>query len=165
MGCLFDCCEAIEMNELIIKPKNSKSIFYLLVSCVFIYGGILMVADDNLLGYFPIIFFGLCFLIFVCQLIPGCTELKLSKNGFTTTTLFRSHFTSWDVVESFNCGYLGANKTIYFDFIDEHRQYELSKKISKKLTNSHAALPHLFGTDQTELLNTLNEWKSKYGIS
>lgn len=134
------------------------------VSMLFTYGGILIIEDNSLKGWFITLFFGLCFLVALIQLIPNSSQIKLTKEGFTMTSLFRSHFTKWEDVKYFKEGYIGSKKTVMFDYVDSHDKFTLGKGIAKYLSDSHGALPDTYGIKTPELIRILNEWKNrKYG--
>lgn len=145
------------------RSKNPKTLLLGLVSLLFVVGGVFMTEDEPIMGWFVTSFFGICLLVFLIQLIPGSTELTLTKDGFEMTSLFRKSTTKWTDVDSFKIGYLGQNKTVMFDYIDGHNKHETGKLIAKGLSGSHGALPTTYGLKATELLRILNEWKNKYG--
>ena len=147
----------------ILKPKATKTILLGIVCLAFFVGGILIAKEESLKGWLIASFFGLGFIVFIIQLIPGSTQLTLTKEGFIMTSLFRSHFTKWSDVKVFKIGYLGRNKAVMFDYVDNHTKYEFGKIVSKSLSNSHGALASNYGLKVTELLNLLNDWKNKYG--
>ena len=147
----------------IYRPKNPKTILLGLVSGTLMVGGTFVIPEEPLKGWLITSFFGLCLLVFIVQLIPGSTELKLTEEGFEMTGLFRKSVTKWTDVKSFKVGYLGQNKTIKFDFVDDHKKHETGKLIAKHLSGNHGALPTTYGLKATELLKILNEWKNKYG--
>lgn len=146
------------------RPKSSKTILLGLTSLLFTVGGILIIQDEPIKGWLITGFFGLCQLVFIIQVIPGSTELKLTNKGFEMTSLFRKSLTRWSDVKSFKIGYLGQNKTIMFDYIDGHDQHQTGKLIAKNLSGSQGALPSTYGLNANELLEIMNEWKQKYDI-
>jgi len=145
------------------RPKNPKIILFGLISLLFTVGGTFMIEDEPIKGWLVTAFFGLCLFVFVIQLIPGSTELKLTNEGFEMTSLFRRRLTKWQDVKKFKIGYLGQNKTIMFDFVDEHKKHQSGKLIAKHLSGSEGALPTTYGLKASELLEIMNEWKNKYG--
>jgi len=147
----------------IFRPKYFKTVLLIIVSLGFTIGGLLMTKDEGIMGWLVTSFFGLCFLVFLIQLIPDSTQLLLTEDGFTITSLFRSHFTKWTDVKSFEIGYLGRNKAIMFDYVDSHKEHKTGKSIAKQLSGSHGALPSTYGMKVTELLTLMNESKKKYG--
>lgn len=153
----------MEAENQILRPKNIKTILLAVISLAFTIAGVFMTKDENLTGWLAALFFGLCFIVFLIQLIPGSTQLKLTQQGFIMTSLFRSHFTKWSDVKSFKIGYLGMNKTVMFDYADTYKKQEIGKSIAKALSDSHGAIPSTYGLKATELLYIMNDWKNKYG--
>ena len=144
------------------RPKKSKTVLLALVSLVFLLIGLYMIKEEPLKGGMITAFFGICFLVFVVQLIPGSTELKLTEEGFEMTNLFRKNTTKWTDVESFQIGYLGRNKTIMFDFVEQYKKQATGKIIAKQISGNHGALPSTYGLRAAELLQILNAWKTKH---
>lgn len=145
------------------RPKSPKTILLGLISLLFTVGGTFIVQEEPIKGWLITTFFGLCLLVFVIQLIPGSTELKLTNEGFEMTSLFRRSLTSWQDVKTFKIGYLGPNKTIMFDYVEGHNKHQTGKLIAKELSGSHGALPSTYGLKAADLLEIMNEWKNKYG--
>ena len=147
----------------ILKPKTTKTILLGIVSLTFTIEGIMLTDKESLKGWLIASFFGLGLIVFLIQLIPGSTQLTLTKEGFIMTSLFRSHLTKWSDVKEFKIDYLGRNKAVMFDYIDSYRKHQIGKTIAKSLSDSHGALPSNYGLELTELLNKMNECKNKYG--
>lgn len=154
----------MKTDELTFRPKKQKIILLAFVSVILTHGGIVIIEDNSLKGWLIAIFFGLCFLGALIQLIPNSSQLKLTKEGFIMTSLFRSHFTKWEDVKYFKEGYIGPKKVVMFDYVDNHKEFTIGKGIAKQLADSHGALPDTYGLKTTELLRIMNEWKNKkYG--
>lgn len=117
-------------DKLILRPKPFKTIMFAVTSLLFVAGGIFILKEEVLKGRLITLFFGVCFLIFVIQLIPGSTQLSLTKEGFTTTSLFRSHFTDWSDIEQFEVGYVGKSKFVKFDYKANHKKTQNRKRNS-----------------------------------
>ena len=145
------------------RPRNPKKVLLGLVSLAFVVSGVFMTYDQPVLGWFITLFFGICLIVFLIQLIPGSTELNLTKEGFEMTSLFRKNMTKWTDVDSFKIGHLGRNKTVMFDYVNGHNKQVTGKLIAKQLSGNHGALPTTYGLKAIELLKILNEWKNKYG--
>jgi hypothetical protein len=152
----------MEKETQILRPKYYKTVLLIIVSLAFTIGGLWMTKDEGLMGWLTASFFGICLLVFLIQLLPGSTQLLLTEDGFTMTSLFRSHFTKWTDVKSFKLGHLGRNKAVMFDYVDSHTEHTTGKSISKQLSGSHGALPDTYGMKATELLTLMVETKKKY---
>ena len=133
------------------------------IACAgFIFCGVYIVKDSSVLNIVGISFFTLCLIVFLIQLIPGSSQLKLNEDGFTITTFFKDDFTSWKDVKTFKAGFIGPNKAILLDYVDNHNKYQTGKKIAKVLSGSDGGIPQLYGCSQIELLEILTEWKNEY---
>ena len=147
-------------DKLVLRPKPFKTIVFAVTSLLFVAGGIFMIEEEGWKGWLITSFFGLCFVTFIIQLIPGSTQLTLTQEGFTTTSLFRSHFTEWSDIEQFEVGYVGKSKFVKFDYKANHKKHKTGKGIAKFLSENHAALPSGYGLSLSELCDLMNEWKS-----
>ena len=147
----------------ILRPKATKTILLVIVCLTFTVAGIMMTEKESLKGWLIASFFGLGLIVFIIQLFPGSTQLTLTEEGFIITGLFRSHLTKWSDVKAFKINYLGRNRAVMFDYVDNHTKHKIGKIISKSLSDSHGALPGNYGLKVTELLNLMNDWKIKYG--
>lgn len=145
---------------MVLRPKKSKILLLLLASLAFTVIGFFMIRGGNTMGWFVALFFGLCLLVFIIQLFPGASQLKLTEEGFIMTSLFKSHFTKWSDVKAFEADYLGPNKTVVFDFIDSHTGQTAGKDLAKSLSGSHGALPSAYGLKAVELAKIMKEWKA-----
>jgi hypothetical protein len=152
-------------DKQIFRPKITKTILFVIVCLAFTIGGITMTDEDRLTGWLCASFFGLGVIVFLIQLIPGSTQLTLTKEGFIMTNLFRSHLTKWSDVKEFKIGYIGRarNKFVMFDYTNKHKKYGIGKSIAKSLSGSHGALPSNYGFKVSELVSIMNDWKNKYG--
>ena len=151
------------MEEKVFVPNKYKSIPLIVVSLVFVYLGVIMISEKPLQGWLTSVFFGICLLVFVIQLFPGSTQLKLTPEGFVMTSLFRSHLIRWKDVTRFRTGYLFFTKTVFFNYSERKYQQHSAIKLSKIIAGSDNALPSTYGVKASELAAILNEWKKKYG--
>jgi hypothetical protein len=146
-------------ENLVLRPKPFKTVLLALTSLLFTVGGILVFEAEKWKGALITSFFGLCFLTFVIQLIPGSIKLTLTKDAFIVTSFFRSTSTRWSDVKEFKIGYIGKSKFLKFDFSDKHSQSSIGKGLAKFLSGNHGALPSNYGMTIAELCNLMNEWK------
>jgi hypothetical protein len=149
----------------ILRPGIIQPMILGLVSLTFSIGGLMMTHEESLKGWLIALFFGLGLIVSIIQLIPGSTQLTLTKEGFTMTSLFRNHFTKWSDIKTFKIGFLGRNKAVMFDYVDNHQKHKIGKNLSKFIADSHGALPSNYGLKVTALVHLMNQWKNKYGGS
>jgi hypothetical protein len=154
----------VNSQQLILRPSKLKIVFMLLLSLLFVAGGIVSLDKDSMMGWVIIIFFGLCALVFILQLLPNTSYLKLTEEGFEVRSLFRSNMTKWSEVKGFRTGYISVNKTVTFDYTKNHTKQQNGKKLAKALAGTEGALPDTYGMKASELARLMNEWKeSKNG--
>ena len=91
---------------------------YCALSAAFTTGGIFMIEDGAVGGWFVAGFFGTATLIFLALLMPGSASLELTGEGFHVRSLWRGGFTPWSAVTGFGVARLGHRTMVTFDFID-----------------------------------------------
>ena len=136
-----------------------KLAMYLAGSLVFVMGGIWGVKQGQPILWVPIVFFGLCSLVFLVQLHPESSSLTLTPEKFVVRSLFRSYEHTWDEVDHFFPKNIASNKTVAFSYAPEYTGQQQARKISSKIAGAEAALPDTFGMKPDELASMLNAWK------
>lgn len=149
----------MKRESIILKPKRSRTIGLLLVCTIFVAVGSFLLDKEPIVAWFTIVFFGLGVIVFIIQLFPNASYLKLTKEGFEIRSLFRSDFTNWKDVQVFRSGNAGPNKMVMFDFAERHKKFKQGKKIAKSISGNQGALPNSYGMSVTELAELMNEWK------
>lgn len=154
----------------ILKPNKLKTIGFLLISCFFVIFAFNMIKEEPLMGWIGISFFGLGIIVFIIQLLPNSTYLKLTNEGFEIRNLYKSDFTKRSDVKVFKIGtipmhiyggYVRQKKMVMLDYVKTHKKHRRGKMASKALSGSHGALPDSYGKSIEELVQIMNEWKSK----
>lgn len=140
---------------LILKPSKVKSIILILISIGFVALGILLLEKNTLIAVLNIIFFGICLLIFIINLIPNSSYLKIDERGIEMKNLFRITFIPWQAVNSFRTKYIFVNKMVVFDI--DQKLLE-----SSKMKGKTGAFPDIYGMSAQKLADLLNEYKNKF---
>lgn len=151
-------------KTLILKPSIGKTLLLLFVCLVFLLGSTFIFNDNQWIAWLGIIFFGLGSIVFTLHLIPGSSQLKLSEEGFTITSLFKSHLIKWEDIERFYISNIGRRKAVVFDYSKNHKKHNAGKAIAKAVAKVHGALPDNYGMKLEDLAKLLNEWKRKSPI-
>lgn len=156
----------MKKDQKILRPNPLKTIGLLIVSMLFVASGPILIEKNPIMAWMTISLFGLGVIVFVIQLIPTSSRLKLTKDGFEVKSLFKSNFTKWSDVDRFRVGYVGVGyvgrtKMVMYDFSHNYTKYEVGKKIAKTLSGSEGALPNTYGMKAKELVKLMNEWKKK----
>jgi len=88
----------------ILRPSKSKWGWMLIGCCVFVLGGVLMLQDEDVNrfdAYGATIFFGLCGVVALVQLLPNTSCLRVDTEGFTVQVMGRQRQTRWSDIETF----------------------------------------------------------------
>jgi len=140
---------------LILKPSKIKSIILILISIGFIYLGIKLLEKNMLIAVLNIFFFGICLIIFVINIIPNSSYLKIDETGIEMKNLFKTTFIPWQAVSGFKTKFIFVNRLVTFT-IDE----KLLE--SSKMKGKTGAFPDTYGMFAKNLANLLNEYKAKF---
>ncbi len=140
---------------LILKPSKIKNIILILISVGFISLGITLLEKNLLIAVLNIVFFGICLIIFIINMIPNSSYLTIDEKGIEMKNLFRTTFIPWQVVSGFKTKFIFVNKMVTFT-IDE----KLLK--NSKMKGKTGAFPDTYGMSAKNLANLLNEYKAKF---
>jgi hypothetical protein len=151
-------------DELVLKPSKLRQFRLLITGAIFTAGGVWMIASHNLMGWFVLLFFGLCLLVFVINLLPNASYLRLTKDGFEVKQLFRSNFYRWTDVQDIQSGaqykYGFPIRTyVGFNFSDTYEQAGKARAIAKSLTGCEGQLADNFGMEAPGLAALMARWK------
>ncbi|WP_312900679.1 STM3941 family protein [Chryseobacterium taichungense] len=139
---------------LILKPGKVKSSILLMISIGFVILGISLLDKNKLIAILNIVFFGMCFVVFLLNLIPGSSYLKIDEKGIEMKNLFRVTFIPWQTVNTFETKWIAFNKLVVFD---------LNKAlVGNKTKLRQGGLPDTYGMSATKLAELLNEYKAKF---
>lgn len=139
---------------LILKPGKVKSILLMIISITFIILGISLLDKNLLIAILNIVFFGLCFVVFLINLIPGSSYLKIDEKGIEMKNLFRITFIPWEAVHTFKTKWIVFNKLVVFD---------LNKSlVDNKMKLRQGGFPDTYGMSAAKLADLLNEYKAKF---
>jgi hypothetical protein len=153
-------------ETIILKPKKIKTLGFLLISCLFVILAFSCLEEKSFIRWISIIFFGLGGIIFITQLLPGSTYLKLTQEGFEVKNLFRSNFTKWAEINAFRIGIVPIviywndffywrewnKKMVMFDYKKTRKENFNSKDVF----DSQGALPDSYDMSVEELVQLMN---------
>ncbi len=142
-------------SPIILKPGKSKSILLFIISTVFVCLGISLWETNKALAAFTVVFFGLCLLVFIINLIPNSSYLKINHEGIEMKNLFKSTFIPWRGVSGFRTKNFFLNTMVVFD-LDQ----DLTKASGTKVKTG--AFPDTYGMSGKKLAEFLNEQKTRF---
>jgi len=150
-----------EMKETTLYPNKAKHFLFLLLSMLFVAGGVWMASDGDWMGHFAYLFFSLCSVVFVIQLIPNSSYLKLRDDEFEFSALFRRHHVKWKDIEGFGIMTqthkgITTNKMVGWDYKEGFDGSNFGRKASKKIAGIESGLPDTYGMKAEDLLSLMS---------
>lgn len=97
------------------------------------------------------------------QCIPGASELRLSAEGFTVRTLYRSRSYRWEEVSSFH-PIRFVRKYVGFEVTGAQDHTRLAG-LERTLTGFRANLPDTYGLSAEDLAALMNNWRNQAILS
>lgn len=157
---------ADDLDELVLKPSKPRTALLLAFSIVFTLGGWWMISDHDPWGWFVFGFFGLCASVFIVQLLPGSTYLRLNKNGFQTRTLYRySKLIKWSDIDRFCVVDIQGRKMVGIMFAPDYTKRPVARALNMTLAGVDSALPNTYGMKAEELAWLMQSRKVAASIS
>jgi hypothetical protein len=142
-------------------PSRVRWFGILLVSMVLAAGGIHMIADRSYFGWLVAGFFGLCTIVAAAMLLPGAGALKLDRDGFEVTSLYRRHRTRWPDATGFEAVAVPfrAQRMVVYD--DVSLAGRSLAKLSVAIAGHNAGLPDTYGLAVDDLVALLKAWRAR----
>jgi hypothetical protein len=149
-----------QKEEVVLYPNKLKHLLMLAVSAGFTAIGFLMVKDGKWMGYLCGGFFGLGIPIFIIQMFPGASYLKLQKEGFEYSTMFRHHYVKWCDIAEFGImtqrhSGMTTNKMVGWNYMESFESQSIGRSFSKSIGGIEAGLPDTYGLKAEKLLEIM----------
>jgi hypothetical protein len=150
----------------VLRVSGTKAILFMVLSLVFVAIGVCLlvqVSVNPLVAWVAIVFFGLRAVVFLIQLIPGASYLRLTPEGLTMCAMWRKRFYRWDDiakfgVTSFQTG-LTKKKMVGFNFASSSTHPDRSSALVKMnvvISGYEAGLPDDYRLGYQGLADLLN---------
>jgi hypothetical protein len=149
-------------DTLVLRPSRLRVWLLITVGLAFSVGGVLMIRAGESKGWFALVFFGLCTVVFVIQLFPNSSYLRLTPQGFETRSLYRSSTQAWSDVAAFRAGRIGVNAMVLITYAPSYARLRKARAVSSALTGAEGALPDTYGHSAKQLAALLNEWRARH---
>lgn len=151
--------------SIVLRPSKKKCLLMGLICVVFVIAGAWRIYKSNsVAGWLGIVFFGLGIVISFLQLLPNCSYLELTPEGFISRNLFlRTKVLKWTDVMDFSVVQFGsADRKVGFNFskslpLSEHRRI-----LSRFICGREGVLPDTYGISAAELCALMIEWQKKH---
>ncbi|TWT22582.1 hypothetical protein FQY83_06095 [Luteimonas marina] len=134
-----------------LRPSPVKWLAMVAISVAFVWIGLVLRAQEPLVAWACIVFFGLCGAIGLLNLLPGASRLLLDDDGFEIVSLFRRSRMRWSDIARFGTYRVGANVMVGFDFVDGYRGSDRLRRVNHSLSGFQGALPDTYGLKAGEL--------------
>lgn len=143
-------------------------LFYLLGCAGFTAGGIWMIREGDLWGWWPATFFALGVVVFLIQLLPGSSFLTVSHEGIEFCAMFRRTRILWSEISeigTYTLRHQGmpAGTFVGLNFVPEYPRYARGRALAKKMVGFEGALPDTYGFRAEELARVLSECQAEWG--
>lgn len=164
-------------NDEILRPRKGTWALVLLICAAFVSIGFLMVRDpgsssrERFWAYGGIVFFGLCAAAALIQFVPGSSFLRISSDGITVRSMWRTTFYQWSDIERFGVAEFSTGQRQRLVGLDFSASYphrdkaQTIKRINRTLTGFEGALPDNYGRDCAKLAAHLNQLREQYANS
>ena len=144
-----------------LYPSRRKWLVILAGCLVFTAGGFWMVRDQQMEGWYVLIFFGLGSIVAAAVMLPGAASLKLDCEGFDVTSLFRRRRTQWKDVSDFSIAAIPPSNLILVIYDDVSVENNKIAQFSIKLTGRNAALGDTYGLAAEDLALAMTQWRAR----
>ena len=145
------------------RSSRKKMALLLLISSIFVVGGVWLLPREPLIAVACIVFFGLGVVVAAINFHPRSSYLTLTKEGLLFASLFRKHFVAWSSVQTFEPVSINLNKMVGWNYTPEFRESARLRRISTALAGVEAGLPDTYGMSAADLAGLLNELRMTYG--
>jgi hypothetical protein len=122
-----------------------------------------------------LIFFGLWAIVYAVMLLPGAGGLRLDRDGFETTILFRHHRSRWQDVSEFDvwspaggiARMVGMDDTRSVEVLEMvvYNNKNLARRVRAKLglaiASCEAGLPNTDGLAASDLAILMTRWRER----
>lgn len=150
---------------IILRAKKGRTIFLLIVCLFFVLAPVLINKKYDMIDWGSSVFFGAGVIIYLIQLLPNSSYLKLDEEGFELKSTYKLTYTKWSDVDRFKVGYIktrySKTKMIMLDYSEKYKKHKTGREISNYISGADGALPDNYGMKIEQLVKLMNEWKSE----
>lgn len=126
------------MNQVVIKTSVWKTILTLLVSLLFVTGGVFLIfagktQSAKVVGIISIVFFGFGFFVLLRQGLDRRPRIVIDEEGVTDRTLGVGRI-NWEDIASVQLSSVYTNKFIVLQLVNTEKYLENLSNASKKMS-------------------------------
>jgi hypothetical protein len=127
---------------------------------LFAIGGKWMVSTGQVMGWLPLIFFGIGAIIAAFAMLPGASALTLDGTGFEITNFYRRSRTRWQDAGDFVATRIPAARQRFVLFNNARSGRRLAR-INTFISGRNAALPDTYGLSPDDLAQLMAQWRER----
>jgi len=151
-------------DELTFRASRVKAALILLACLVFVVIGFFMRREEPFMGWACMIFFGLGIPVSLIMLFsPSSTYLRLDPEGFEMGSFVKKSRTRWTDVAGFELASIRGAKMIAIVYAPHYEGQKVGRAVAEQLSGMEGAIPNSYSAPLAEILQTLNEWRARYG--
>ncbi|WP_406698637.1 hypothetical protein V5E97_07100 [Singulisphaera sp. Ch08] len=147
-------------STVVLRPGRLKWAGIGLFCLLFTVVGVWLGLKGDKIGWGCAIIFGLGVLISTVCLLPNATYLRLTDDGFTICSMYRTHTYRWQEVTGFAVGRVFRNKMVLFNFEPTYQRTPGLRSINVGMVGYEAGLPDTYGLTHEALAEMLNQFKA-----
>ena len=133
----------------------------LIICGLFTALGVRMVPNAGAEAWFVLMVFGLGAIIGGVMLLPGAGMLRLDRDGFETTSLFRRHGFLWQAVKGFEAIRISHSMTKMVVYDDINLSGRTLAKFNAAIAGRNAGLPDTYGLSAADLADVMTRWRER----
>lgn len=147
------------------RTRRAKMVLLTFGSGAFVSIGLWLLPRVPLFALAGIIFFGLCGLVGLINLLPNSSYLTLTEQGFSFVSLFCKHFVAWSDVESFTPVKIQRKGMVGWNYSSEFQRSKRLRRINITIAGVEAGLPDTYGMPAEHLAYLMNQLRDVYARS
>ena len=128
------------------------------IALVFVAIGIWLFQSSPGLAVIDILFFGVCGVVILLNMLPNGSYLQLTEKGFTVRKAFRLRSYAWDEVGEFGVSQIGLRKMVGWN----PPQQSTLGGAAKAISGLTFTLPETYGYSAEELAELLNGLRDQH---
>ena len=154
----------IMADELTFYASRGKTVLLLLGAIAFVVGGYFIRDEKPVIAWLMMIFFGLGIPLFLIMLFsPKSSCLRLDPQGFEIVSFVGKKRIGWADVAGFELASIRGAKMIAIIYAPQYEGQKIGRAVADNLSGMEGAIPNSYNAPLAEVLETLNEWRARYG--
>jgi hypothetical protein len=151
-------------SPLVFHASRRKWLWVLAGSLVFVSIGVMMVAGDDAVGWFPLVFFGLCAAVALATIVFQ-PSIEIDDEGVTLRQFWRRvryDFRNCGPFRTWRNPVVASNVLVVFDC--ESASHRWLSRANARLAGASCSLPDAFGMSAEGLADLLNERRARSAV-